>query len=93
MAGIVNQGFAPIPLAASGLAKTGAGLLGGIIVGTSTALTIKVWDSLTATGTVILETTVAITSSVPFYLPVPAAFNTGCFVTIGGTGTVTVLVA
>ena len=90
MAGIHFEAYAPIPLAASGLAKTGPGVLGGILVGTSSSLTIKVWDALTATGTVILETTAALTAGQ--FLRIPAGFGVGCFVTIGGTGTVTVFV-
>lgn len=91
MAGITHEAYSAVPLAASGLAKSGAGVLGGILVGTSTLLTIKVWNSLTATGTVIVETTAALTAGE--FLRIPAAFSTGCFVTIGGTGTVTVFVA
>ena len=91
MAGITYEAYTAVPLAASGLAKSGSGILGGILVGTSTALTIKVWDSLTATGTVILETTAALTAGQ--FIRIPAAFATGCFVTVGGVGTFTVFVA
>jgi hypothetical protein len=90
MAGISNPGFTAVPLSATGSAKTGAGVMGGILVGTSTALTIKVWDSLSASGTVILETTAALTAGT--YLTIPACFSTGCFITAGGTGTFTVFV-
>jgi hypothetical protein len=91
MAGITYEAYTPVPLAASALAKSGAGVLGGILVGTSTALTIKVWDSMTATGAVILETTAALTAGQ--FVRIPAAFSTGCFITIGGSGTFTVFVA
>ena len=91
MAGTTYEAYAPIPLAASGLAKSGAGILGGILVGTSTGLTIKVWDSLTATGKVILETTAALTAGQ--FLRIPAGFGADCFITIGGVGTFTVFVA
>ncbi|MDE3021961.1 MAG: hypothetical protein KGI54_08885 [Pseudomonadota bacterium] len=91
MAGITYPAYSAIPLSASGLAKSGAGVLGGIYVGTSTALTIKVWDSLTASGTVILETTSALTAG--SFINLPVAFSTGCFITVGGAGTFTVLVA
>lgn len=90
MAGISNPGYTAVPLSASGAAKTGAGCMGGILVGTSTALTLKVWDSLSAAGTVILETTGALT--VGAYLTIPACFSTGCFITVGGAGTFTVFV-
>jgi len=91
MAGIANVGYTAKPLSASGLVASGAGMMAGILVGTSTALTIKVWDSLTATGTVIVDTTVALTAGT--YLTIPAAFATGCYITIGGVGTFTVFVA
>ena len=93
MAGISNPGYTAVPLAATGTAKTGAGILGGFVIGSGTAITVKIWDSLSATGTVILETTVAATPTLPAFVSVPAAFSVGCFVTIGGTGTITVLVA
>ena len=91
MAGITYEAYSAVPLAASGAAKVGAGVLGGILVGTSTTLTIKVWDSLTASGTVIVDTTVALTAG--SYLTIPAAFSIGCYVTVGGVGTFTVFVA
>lgn len=91
MAGITYEAYTAVPLAASGSAKAGSGVLGGILVGTSTALTIKVWDNTAASGTVILETTAALTAGQ--FLRIPAAFSTGCFITIGGSGTFTVFVA
>lgn len=91
MSEITFEAYGAIPLTASGLAKSGAGILGGILVGTSTALTIKVWDSLSATGTVILETTAALTAGQ--FVRIPAGFGTGCFITVGGAGTFTVFVA
>ena len=90
MAGIQFEAYSAVPLAASGLAKTGPGVLGGILVSTSSSLTVKVWDSLTATGTVIVETTAALTAGQ--FLRITAGFGVGCFVTIGGTGTFTVFV-
>lgn len=91
MSGIQFEAYTPKPLAASGLVQSGPGVMGGILVGTSTALTIKVWDSLTATGTVILETTAALTAGQ--FLRIPAAFSVGCFITIGGSGTFTAFTA
>jgi hypothetical protein len=75
-------------LAASGQVKATDGELVGILVSTSTALTLKVWDSLSATGTAIVETTGTLSAGA--YIPMPANFGTGCYVTIGGTGTITV---
>jgi len=90
MAGITFEAFSAIPLNATGAAKVGAGYMGGILVSTSTSLTIKVWDSLSAAGTVIVETTAALSAGQ--FLRIPAAFGTGCFITIGGSGTFTVFV-
>jgi len=91
MAGITYAAYSAVPLSASGSAKAGAGVLGGIYVGTSTALTIQIWDSLSASGTVILATTAPLTAGQ--FINLPVAFNTGCFITVGGAGTFTVLVA
>ena len=90
MAGITFEAYAAIPLAASGAAKVGPGYMGGILVGTSTSLTIKVWDSLSGAGPVIVETTAVLAAGQ--FLRIPAAFSTGCFITIGGAGTFTVFV-
>jgi hypothetical protein len=89
MAGLSNSGYVAAPITATALVKTGPGVLGAIVVGSSTAGTIKVWDSLTASGTVILETTSAITA--PFVLTLPVAFSVGLFITVGGTLTASVL--
>lgn len=84
------QAFQTKVLAASGQVKASDGVLGGVLIGSGTGVTIKVWDSLTASGTVIVDTTVAATLTSPQYVPIPAGFSIGCFVTIGGTGSVTV---
>lgn len=88
MPNLVQEGYVPLALSASGLVKTGPGLLKGIAIGSSTSLTLKLWDNTSAAGTVILETTAAITA--PTFLQIPAAFSNGLFVTVGGAGTFTV---
>ena len=93
MANRVEQSFVPRSVSASGLIVTGPGMINSIVVSSGTALTIKLWDSLTASGTVILETTVAVTPTAPFTLDIKAAHATGLFLTIGGTGAVTLMVA
>lgn len=88
------QAFNSTPITASTLIQTGQGVLGGVFISSGTAVTVKVWDSLTATGKVIAETTTGYTTAAtvpPVFLKIPAAFSIGCFVTIGGTGAVTVL--
>jgi len=77
------------PLAASGGVAVGDGVLLGFFVGTTSSLTIKIWDSLSATGNVILDTTTALTTL--GWYPMPASFTTGLFVTFGGTGKISVV--
>ena len=62
----------------------GGGELLGIYVASSSSLTLKVWDGVTAAGPVIVNTTAAITA--PGFHPMPATFVNGIYVTIGGTG-------
>lgn len=73
-----------VPGTVSALVYTGPGRLIGILVTSSSSLTLKAWDALTATGTVLFDTTAAITA--PAYIKFPANFSTGLFLTIGGTG-------
>ena len=65
--------------------KAGAGTFMGIIVNSQTSGTIKVWDSLTASGTVILNTYTFPAGSGIYLFPVGFSFYTGLFLTIGGT--------
>lgn len=71
-------------MSASGLLKSGDGVLVGFTIASGTAVTIKVWDNTSAAGTVILDTTAALTPAGQF-ISVPANFGTGCYVTLGGT--------
>jgi len=76
-------------LSASGaIAPDGDGRIVGIMVGSSTSLTLKIWDGPGAAGTVLLDTTAAITA--PAHYPFRATFKNGGFVTFGGTGKITV---
>lgn len=77
-------------LTASGLVKTGFGNVDGIIISSHTSGTVKLWDSTTATGTVIVNTLAFNVGEhfVPLY---DLVFNTGLFVTIGGTADITVV--
>ncbi len=80
----------PIYSAQSASAKIedGPGELIGIFVSTSSSLTLKAWDNNAASGSVIFDTTAAITA--PCFLPCPAVFRTALYITIGGTGKYTV---
>ena len=89
MSGFSNEAYTPKVITASGLVCTGAGVLGGFLVSSSSSLTLKAWDALTATGTVIFDTTAAVTA--PTFIRMPAGFTTGLYITIGGTGSVSVL--
>ena len=83
-ASIIPAGSTKI-LTASGVVKADQGVLLGVIVSSSSSLTIKLWDSATAaSGTVLVDTTAAITA--PTYIPLPVAFSNGCYATLGGTG-------
>lgn len=74
-------------LSASGLVKDGAGVLHLMLITASTALTVKLWDNTAASGTVIIDT-MAVNAGEEYDLP--AQFTTGLYVTLGGTGTLTV---
>lgn len=71
-------------ITASSQMKSGAGSVVGFIVSSQGAAdtTIKIWDSLSATGTVLLDT---MAIGVAVYVPFPAKFTTGCYVTLAGT--------
>jgi hypothetical protein len=86
------QAGTPARLTSSGVVKAEQGVLIGAVIASSSSLTIKLWDNATAgSGTVLLDTTAAITA--PAYLPLPISFANGCYATIGGTGSVTFIYA
>lgn len=64
---------------------SGAGRVAGIIVNSNTSGTFKLWDSLTATGTVICNTYTVPSGSSVITFPRPLEFYTGLFITVGGT--------
>lgn len=71
---------------ASTLVKTGAGVLRGMYVNSTSAGTIKFWDNIAGSGTVINNT---ITPAIGFHNLGSVSFTTGCYATIGGTLDVT----
>jgi hypothetical protein len=77
-------------LSASAQIKVGSGELSGVIVNSHTIGTLKLWDSLTATGTVICNT-ITFASGERFIPLYNATFNTGLFATIGGTADITII--
>ena len=73
-------------LTASAQLKSQQGRIMGFYVNSTSAGTIKLWDSLTASGAVICNT---ITPAVGFHNLAEAAFSVGLYATIGGTLDVT----
>lgn len=78
-------------LSASAQIKSGGGTLYGVIVNSHTAGTLKLWDSLTASGTVIMNTYTFATGSQVIMFPQGVSFYTGLYATIGGTADITML--
>jgi hypothetical protein len=70
---------------------SGGGKIYGIIINSHTLGTIKIWDALTATGTVIMNTFTVPTGSQMYMFPTPIDFYTGLFITVGGTVDYTIL--
>ncbi len=70
---------------ASGLIKSGSGTVSGVIVNSHSNGTLKLWDSTTATGLVIMNTFTFATGSGVYKFPDDIVFTTGLFATIGGT--------
>lgn len=84
----VTESVAGRQIAASTATCNGPGNLVGILVSSASGSpTIKVWDSLAASGTVLVDTLVPLAGT--FY-PMPFKFRTGCYVEIGGTVSCTV---
>ncbi len=73
-------------LTASGLVKTGNGVLKGMYVNSTTGGTIKFWDNTSAATTVINNT---ITPAVGYHNLGDVAFTVGLYATIANTLDVT----
>lgn len=73
-------------LTATGAIKTKPGVLRGMYVNSTTAGTIKLWDSLSASGLVMNNT---ITPAVGWHDLGNTGFSIGLYATIGGTLDVT----
>lgn len=71
--------------------KSAAGSFHGFIVNSHTSGTLKFWDNTAGSGTVLLNT-ITLAAGPGFYtLPMGVSFNTGLFVTVGGTIDYTIL--
>ena len=71
-------------ISADTLIKTGAGIAVGFVVNSHTSGTIKIWDALSATGTVLFNT-ITLAAGPQYFNLFGAKFTTGCYVDIGGT--------
>lgn len=86
-----KNGYKKTNLSASALIKTGSGTVAGFVVNSNSSGTLKLWDSLTATGTVIINTYTFPTGSSVVEFPAPVDFYTGLYATIGGTADITII--
>lgn len=77
-------------ISASNLVKTGFGTISAVIVNSHTSGTIKLWDNTSAAGTVICNTITLVAGERVIDLG-GISFNTGLYVTIGGTADVTIV--
>lgn len=78
----------PNNITASAQISSTPGAICGIFVSASTTCTLKLWDSLTATGTVFLGTTATLVA--PSYFPLKGYFTTGLYATLANTCDVTI---
>lgn len=58
------------------------GALVGVFVASSTSCTIKFWDNTAGSTTVLVNT---FSASAATWYPLPFVFNTGLYITVGGT--------
>lgn len=85
---VQEAGFAK-NISASTAIKTGAGTVIGIWVSSASSTpTIKVWDNTAASGTILANT---FTPSPATFFPLAMKFQTGLYVSIGGTVDCTVV--
>lgn len=83
------SGIQTTSLSGSGIVvPDGAARIVGVMVSTSTSLTLKFWDNTAGSGTVEMNTTAAITA--PVFWPIQFDVTIGCYCTFGGSGTITV---
>ena len=78
-------------LTATGLVKTGAGLVTGFIVNSHTSGTLKLWDNTSAATTTLMNTYTFPAGSSVVTFPSVVAFDVGLFATVGGTADITLV--
>lgn len=74
---------------ATGAVKSERGQIFGVIVNSHTSGTMKLWDNTSAAGSVIVNTYTFPSGSSVISFPEPVNFNTGLFLTLGGTADIT----
>lgn len=77
--------------AVTGLIKSGSGTVAGVIVNSHSSGTLKLWDSTTAAGLVILDTFTYATGSSVIKFPDDIVFTTGLFATLTNTQSITII--
>lgn len=78
-------------LTATGLIKTGSGMVKGFIINSHTNGTLKLWDAVTATTPVLMNTYTFTAGSGVVNFPEAIAFTKGLFATVGGTLDITLV--
>jgi len=77
-------------ISASGLIKTGAGSLAGVVINSHSSGTLKFWDN-TSAATPVIFNTITLAAGEQYIELGGIGFNTGLYLTIGGTADVTVI--
>lgn len=77
-------------IAASALVKTGAGQVYGVVIGSHSSGTLKLWDA-TSAAVPVLVNTMTFAADERFIDLKGATFGTGLYATIGGTADITIL--
>lgn len=81
-------------ISSSGLIKTGAGTLEAIIINSHSSGTVKIWDNTSAATTVICNTITlsAVATTGERVIDFGSlSFDTGLYITIGGTADITIV--
>lgn len=87
---VVTEAKSALNMSVSGQVKAGAGVITSIFCASSSSATCKIWDALTAT-TPVLVNTFTLVGGTPYPMCLP--FATGCYITITGTADITVAYA
>lgn len=78
-------------ISASALIKTGKGKVSGVVVNSHSSGTVKLWDAVTATTPIIVNTFTFPTGSGVYKFPEPIEFTVGLYATVGGTADITII--